>query len=83
MLTDYESLPLFVPNLAASRVLHRDSSRVWVLQEGVKCSLYCLLHAHLVLELRTRIPEGGVGNRELLFHQVQGDFEVFKGKWVV
>ena len=46
-------------------------------QEGCKCLLYVILHARVVLDLLER-PQ-----HEIVFNQVEGDFESFEGNWVL
>lgn len=75
ILTAYESLPEFVPNLAISKIIFRESNKVRLLQEGCKGLLYMVLHARVVLDL-WECPE-----HEIHFEQVEGDFDSFQGKW--
>ncbi|KAG8061709.1 hypothetical protein GUJ93_ZPchr0003g18640 [Zizania palustris] len=75
ILTAYEKLPEFVPNLAISRIILRDNNKVRILQEGCKGLLYMVLHARVIMDLREKLE------REISFEQVEGDFYSFKGKW--
>lgn len=75
VLTAYENLPEFVPNLAISRIVLRDNNKVRIMQEGCKGLLYMVLHARVVMDLREKLEE------EISFEQVEGDFYSFKGKW--
>ncbi|OMO52019.1 hypothetical protein CCACVL1_29425 [Corchorus capsularis] len=77
VLTAYESLPEFVPNLAISKVLSRDNNKVRVLQEGCKGLLYMVLHARVVLDLHEQREQ------EISFKQVEGDFDSFEGRWLL
>ncbi|GAA0157833.1 hypothetical protein LIER_15012 [Lithospermum erythrorhizon] len=77
ILTAYESLPEFVPNLAISKILSRESNKVRVLQEGCKGLLYMVLHARVVLDLCEHREQ------EISFEQVEGDFDSFRGKWIL
>ncbi|MCO5604462.1 hypothetical protein L7F22_058628 [Adiantum nelumboides] len=77
VLTAYEALPEFVPNLVNSVVLSRDGNKVRLIQEGCKCLLYMVLHARVVLDLWEQ-PE-----QEITFKQVQGDFDSFQGTWTL
>lgn len=47
------------------------------LQKGCKCLLYMVLHARVVLDLWER------PRYEILFQQVEGDFDSFQGKWTL
>nr|CAB3497540.1 unnamed protein product [Digitaria exilis] len=75
ILTAYENLPEFVPNLAISRIVLRDNNKVRIMQEGCKGLLYMVLHARVVMDLREKLEQ------EISFEQVEGDFYSFKGKW--
>ncbi|XP_062012295.1 uncharacterized protein LOC133728877 [Rosa rugosa] len=77
VLTAYESLPEIVPNLAISRILSRENNKVRILQEGCKGLLYMVLHARVVLDLCEQLEQ------EISFEQVEGDFDSFRGKWVL
>ncbi|KAI0519657.1 hypothetical protein KFK09_007111 [Dendrobium nobile] len=77
VLTAYETLPEIVPNLAISKILLRDNSKVRILQEGCKGLLYMVLHARVVLDLHEKHEE------EIKFEQVEGDFDSFQGKWIL
>ncbi|XP_039031850.1 uncharacterized protein LOC120166681 [Hibiscus syriacus] len=75
VLTAYESLPEIVPNLAISKVLSRENSKVRILQEGCKGLLYMVFHARVILDLHEQLE------KEISFEQVEGDFDSFQGRW--
>ncbi|KAI3511338.1 hypothetical protein L1887_18489 [Cichorium endivia] len=77
VLTSYENLPEIVPNLAISKVLARENNKVRILQEGCKGLLYMVLHARVVLDLCEHLEQ------EITFEQVEGDFDFFKGRWLL
>ncbi|XP_076951609.1 uncharacterized protein LOC143625025 [Bidens hawaiensis] len=77
VLTSYETLPEIVPNLAISKVLARENNKVRILQEGCKGLLYMVLHARVVLDLCEFLEQ------EITFEQVEGDFDSFKGRWIL
>ncbi|KAL4445809.1 hypothetical protein ABPG77_009008 [Micractinium sp. CCAP 211/92] len=81
VLTDYDRLAEFIPNLAVSQriALPRSapSNIIRVRQVGYKRMLYMCLHAESVLDLIEK-PES-----EIQFRQVAGDFERFQGKWML
>ncbi|KAI5056277.1 hypothetical protein GOP47_0028095 [Adiantum capillus-veneris] len=77
VLTAYEALPEFVPNLVNSVVISREGKRVRLMQEGCKCLLYMVLHARVILDLWEQ-PE-----QEISFKQVEGDFDFFQGRWTL
>ncbi|XP_023731511.1 uncharacterized protein LOC111879288 [Lactuca sativa] len=77
VLTSYETLPEIVPNLAISKILARENNKVRILQEGCKGLLYMVLHARVVLDLCEHLEQ------EITFEQVEGDFDSFKGRWLL
>ncbi|KAH6833389.1 polyketide cyclase/dehydrase/lipid transporter [Perilla frutescens var. hirtella] len=77
ILTAYERLPEIVPNLAISKILSRESNKVRILQEGCKGLLYMVLHARVILDLCEQLEQ------EIRFEQVEGDFDSFRGKWIL
>nr|XP_043609044.1 uncharacterized protein LOC122580962 [Erigeron canadensis] len=77
VLTSYETLPEIVPNLAISKVIARENNKVRILQEGCKGLLYMVLHARVVLDLCEHLEQ------EITFEQVEGDFDSFKGRWLL
>jgi ribosome-associated toxin RatA of RatAB toxin-antitoxin module len=78
VLTDYDNLHRFIPNLEHSRVLWRRERLVGVEQVGSQ--LFCGLRfsARVCLEL-TEESEAG----RLPFRMTQGDFRCFEGEWRV
>jgi len=78
VLTDYDNLHRFIPNLEHSRVLWRRDRLVGVEQVGSQ--LFCGLRftARVSLEL-TEEAEAG----RLPFRMTQGDFRCFEGEWRV
>ena len=78
VLTDYEHLHDFIPNLASSRVLWRRHRQVALEQVG--CQQFCGLRfsARVQLEL-SEDPEQG----RLRFRMLEGDFRCFEGSWCV
>lgn len=81
VLTDYDGLAAFVPNLAASERIKLPPSApkniVRVRQVGYKRLPFVCLHAESVLDLIEK------PNSEIQFRQVAGDFERFQGKWIL
>lgn len=78
VLTDYEHLHRFIPNLSSSRQLWRRGARVALEQVG--CQQFCGMRfsARVQLELE-EIPDQG----RLAFHMLDGDFRRFEGVWQV
>ncbi|KAJ0972011.1 hypothetical protein J5N97_019970 [Dioscorea zingiberensis] len=82
VLTDYERLADFVPNLIYSgRIPCPHSGRIWLEQRGQQRALYWHIEARVVLDLQ-ELPDLNDG-RELYFAMVDGDFKKFEGKWSV
>jgi ribosome-associated toxin RatA of RatAB toxin-antitoxin module len=81
VLTDYDHLADFIPNLAASERIKLPPSApanvVRVRQVGYKRMMYMCLHAESVLDLIEKPCN------EIQFRQVAGDFERFQGKWML
>ncbi|KAK9837252.1 hypothetical protein WJX81_001866 [Elliptochloris bilobata] len=81
VLTDYEHLPAFVPNLMLCERLPvppEYAGRVVRLRQvGHKGMRYMQLHAEAVLDLVEREP------REVQFRAVSGDFQVLQGKFII
>ncbi|XP_024312340.1 uncharacterized protein LOC100844212 isoform X2 [Brachypodium distachyon] len=82
IITDYERLAEFVPNLVHSgRIPCPHEGRIWLEQRGLQQALYWHIEARVVLDLR-EVPDA-VNGRELHFSMVDGDFKKFEGKWSV
>ena len=82
MLTDYEALPSFVPNLERCERLPSLTPGKILLRQ-VACSQGGLwrLEAQAMLEVEEIV--GPMGRREARFSAVGGDFKHFTGRWVV
>ena len=78
VLTDYENLDRFIPNLASSRQLWRRSNRVAVEQVGTQQFCGLRFSARVKLELEEVTEQG-----RLNFRMLEGDFRCFEGAWVV
>ncbi|KAJ4757065.1 polyketide cyclase/dehydrase/lipid transporter [Rhynchospora pubera] len=82
VLTDYERLADFIPNLLyCGRIPCPHEGRIWLEQRGLQRALYWHIDARVVLDLQ-EIPSLANG-RELHFSMVDGDFKKFEGKWSV
>eukprot|EP00204_Picochlorum_oklahomense_P000283 CAMPEP_0118807926 /NCGR_PEP_ID=MMETSP1161-20130426/35723_1 /TAXON_ID=249345 /ORGANISM="Picochlorum oklahomensis, Strain CCMP2329" /LENGTH=972 /DNA_ID=CAMNT_0006737311 /DNA_START=146 /DNA_END=3062 /DNA_ORIENTATION=+ len=81
VLTDYNRLAEFVPNLASSERIRLPRAApenvVRVRQVGYKNMFYMCLHAESVMDLVEK-PFS-----EVQFRQVAGDVERFQGKWAI
>jgi ribosome-associated toxin RatA of RatAB toxin-antitoxin module len=78
VLTDYDDLHRFIPNLDSSRQLWRRGSRVAVEQVGVQMFCGLRFSARVQLELTEDRPAG-----RLAFRLLEGDFRCFEGAWRV
>jgi len=76
VLTDYDQLSSFIPNLASSKILSRGDNWVRLAQTGSQQLLGLKFSAQVELEL-TEHPADGV----LRFSMLKGDFRRFEGSW--
>jgi len=75
VLTDYDHLADFIPNLARSRQLPHPDGGIRLEQLGTQCFLNIKFCARVVLDMQELFP------RELRFSMVEGDFKEFQGAW--
>ena len=78
VLTDYENLHHFIPNLAASRQLWRRQNLVGVEQVGTQQFCGLRFSARVKLELSEEPDQG-----RLAFRMLEGDFRCFEGAWSI
>jgi len=78
VLTDYEGLSRFIPNLTSSRVVQRSGRLITLDQVGQQILFGVNFSARVQLEL-TESPESGC----LSFRMLKGDFRRFEGLWQV
>lgn len=78
VLTDYENLSRFIPNLQSSRLLWRRANVVGLEQEGAQSFIGLRFKARVQLELSEHLAE-----RRLSFQMVKGDFRRFEGTWQI
>ena len=77
VLTDYEGLSEFIPNLSSSKLIERSGNRVTLSQIGSQQLVLGLkFSAEVQLELTEHRPEG-----LLQFRMIKGDFRSFEGSW--
>ena len=76
VLTDYENLSSFIPNLSSSELVTRSGHTVQLRQVGSQQLLGLRFSAQVLLELTEYRPEG-----LLRFHMLKGDFRRFEGTW--
>lgn len=75
VITDYEHLADFVPNLTSSKLLPSSPDRITLEQIGSQCFLRFKFCARVVLEMTESFPH------ELEFTMQEGDFKQFEGAW--
>lgn len=84
VLTDYERLADFIPGLAVSQLLERRENGARLLQIGEQNLAFGLKFKAKgivdVVENELEILPIGI-RRDIDFKMVEGDFEVFEGKW--
>jgi hypothetical protein len=82
VLTDYEALPAFIPNLDfCERLPSRSPGKLLLRQVGCSQGALWRLEAEAVLEIEE--VQGPMGRREVRFTAISGDFQQFSGRWVV
>ena len=75
VLTDYDNLADFIPNLTTSRRLGETGSGTLLEQVGSQCFLNIQFCARVVLNMVEQFPH------QLGFTMVEGDFKAFEGTW--
>lgn len=75
VLTDYNRLAEFIPNLVESRVIGDDNGRKLVRQVGSQKVLFAQFSAAVVLAIEEVFPH------QVRFQKTQGDFLIFEGFW--
>lgn len=75
VLTDYESLSQFIPNLAKSCRLKHPKGGIRLEQVGTQRLLRFNFSARVVLDLEEKFLN------EISFTMVEGDFKAFAGRW--
>ena len=78
VLTDYENLSRFIPNLSTSELIQRQGQTVRLQQVGSQQLLGLRFSAQVQLEL-TEFRQDGL----LQFRMVKGDFRRFEGSWQI
>lgn len=75
VLTDYEALADFIPNLGKSDRLPHPQGGIRLEQVGTQRLLRFNFSARVVLDLEEIFPQ------EVRFHMVEGDFNAYEGSW--
>ncbi|MEM7725549.1 MAG: SRPBCC family protein [Cyanobacteria bacterium P01_A01_bin.45] len=77
ILTDYEALSDFIPNLTSSRLLDHPEGGIRVEQVGSQKLLRFNFSARVVLDLQEHFP------KEISFNLVEGDLKEYSGSWLL
>ncbi|XQQ05546.1 MAG: SRPBCC family protein [Leptolyngbya sp. IPPAS B-1204] len=77
ILTDYDHLADFIPNLAKSRRIDHPQGGIRIEQIGTQALLRFKFCARVVLDMVERFPH------QLDFQMVEGDFKAFSGRWIL
>ena len=75
ILTDYDNLADFIPNLTLSRRLEHSEAGTLLEQVGAQCFLNIQFCARVVLHMAEQFPH------RIGFRMVEGDFKAFEGAW--
>ncbi len=76
VLTDYDQLSQFIPNLESSTLISRTGNTVQLIQVGTQKLMGLRFTAQVQLELTEEPAES-----MLRFHLLKGDFRRFEGAW--
>ena len=78
VLTDYDRLNLFIPNLLSSKKISRNESNLQVRQVGSQDFLGLKFSAEVLLDLYEEKDNGLIK-----FNLIKGDFRKFEGYWKI
>ena len=78
VLTDYDRLNLFIPNLLSSNILYENNNNVHLKQIGSQDFLGLKFSAEVILDL---YEEKDIG--QINFKLIKGDFRRFEGSWKI
>lgn len=76
-ISDYDNLDITLPKVVSSHIIKREGSTVTIDQIGKTGILIFERSVHFVLEAREEYLQ------RIEFHQVEGDFETYRGEWVI
>lgn len=77
ILTDYETLADFIPNLSKSCKIEHPSGGIRIEQVGTQSLMKMRFCARVVLDMFEKFPN------QIDFNMVEGDFKVFSGSWLL
>ncbi len=75
LLTDYDRLADYIPNLTVSRQVEHPKGGIRLEQVGAQCFLNIKFCARVLLDMQEHFP------KEIGFSMVEGDFKQFLGRW--
>ena len=75
IITDYDRLSDFIPNLTVSQQVEHPTGGIRLEQIGAQCFLNIKFCARVLLDMQEQFP------REVSFSMVEGDFKKFMGAW--
>ena len=78
VLTDYDRLNLYIPNLLVSKQIYRSKNRIHLRQIGAQDFLGMKFSAEVILEL-DELKDKGL----IIFKLIKGDFRRFEGSWQI
>ena len=78
VLTDYDRLNLFIPNLLTSKILYENNNNVHLKQIGSQDFLGIKFSAEVILDLYEEKDNGLIN-----FRLIKGDFRRFEGSWKI
>lgn len=90
VLTDYERLADFIPGLAVCQLLHRKDNYARLFQIGEQDLAFGLkfnakgivdCYENALESIPSELGGGQTLRRDIEFNMVEGDFEIFRGKW--
>ncbi len=75
ILTDYETLADFIPNLSKSKRIEHPQGGIRLEQVGTQCLMNFKFCARVVLDMVEQFPH------QIEFQMIEGDFKSFSGSW--
>jgi len=78
VLTDYDRLNLYIPNLLSSKKIYQNNNNVHLKQVGAQDFLGMKFSAEVTIDL-FEVKELGL----LKFNLIKGDFRKFEGSWKI
>jgi len=78
VLTDYDHLNLYIPNLLTSKILYQNNNNIHLKQIGSQDFLGLKFSAEVILDL---YEERDIG--QINFKLIKGDFRRFEGSWKI